>query len=81
MAFISLPVVTVQPDFHQVIRDVDDGLVPVDKFWVSCYKTGETSVHDKIEVELDDVNRSLVRFTPKDGDVGFARVHNVRTAV
>lgn len=79
MAFISLPVVTVQPDFHQVITDVDQGLVPIDNFWVSCYKTGETSVHAKVDVELDEVDRSLVRFTPRDGDIEFARIHNVCT--
>ncbi|KAF5353356.1 hypothetical protein D9756_007802 [Leucocoprinus leucothites] len=71
MAYILLPVVTVQRDFCDVVRDVDEGVVPVDKFWVSCYKSGEASVHAKVEVELDEVDRDLVRYTSKEGDVEF----------
>ncbi|KXN87837.1 Proteasomal ATPase-associated factor 1 [Leucoagaricus sp. SymC.cos] len=76
MAYISLPVVTVQRDFCDVIRDVDEGIAPVDKFWVSCYKSGETSVHAKVEVELDEVKRDLVRFRAKDGDVEFSEMES-----
>lgn len=80
MAYISLPVVTVQRDFNDVIKDVDDGLVPVDKFWVSCYKTGESSVHAKVEVELDHIKRDLVRFGARDGDVDFVKADTVSIA-
>lgn len=55
----SLPIVNVQHDFQNVIADVQDGLAPED-FWVSCYKTGSTSVHGK------------VRVTKEGGDVQLA---------
>jgi hypothetical protein len=77
MAYISLPVVAVQRDFCDVIRDVDEGVVAVDRFWASCYKMGEVSVHAKVEVELDEVKRDLVRFRPKEGGVEFAKTESV----
>ncbi|KAF9442568.1 WD40 repeat-like protein [Macrolepiota fuliginosa MF-IS2] len=77
MAYISLPVVTVQRDFNDVVRDVDEGVVPVDTFWVSCYKSGESSVHAKVDVELDEVDRNLLRFRSKEGDVDFVKSDSV----
>jgi proteasomal ATPase-associated factor 1 len=74
---ITLPILTVQSDFPDVIAEVDAGLVPVDSFWLSCYKSGESSVHAKILATLDDVDRNLIRFTPKDGDVNFVKTLNV----
>lgn len=74
---MALPILTVQSDFADVIADVDAGLVPEDRFWLSCYKSGEPSVHAKVHVALDDVDRNLIRFTPKDGDVDFVKTRNV----
>lgn len=68
---LLLPIVSIQHTFPDVIREVHEGIIPSDKFWVSCYKTAEPSVHAKVFVELDDVNRNLVQFTPKEGDVEF----------
>lgn len=47
---IILPIVTIQPDFLTVVADIQEGTVPEEDFWVSCYKTGETSVHGKVRV-------------------------------
>ncbi|KAJ3508057.1 hypothetical protein NMY22_g16734 [Coprinellus aureogranulatus] len=66
-----VPVVTVQPTIGEVVEDVRNGMVPSDKFWVSLYKTGESSVHTKVNVELDEKNRDLVRFTCEDAGVTF----------
>lgn len=64
---IVLPIATVQPDFLSVISDVREGFAPEDTFWLSCYKSGETSVHGKVYATLDDVDRSLVRLEGRDG--------------
>jgi len=68
-----LPIATVQPDFLAVISDVREGLVPDDKFWLSCYKTGEPSVHGKVHITLDEVDRNLVHL---DGRHGVQIDHN-----
>ena len=62
---IILPICTVQPDFDVSVRDVNDGLVPEDKFWVSCYKAGEESVHGEVQVSLNERDRNLVDFEGK----------------
>lgn len=65
---IILPICTIQHDFQTgVIRDVLDGTLPEDKFWVSCYKHGEPSVHGKVSATLDEQNRDLVLFEACDG--------------
>ena len=65
---LSLPVITIQPSFAEVIQEVQNGLVPFDKFWVSCYKNSEPSVHSKISVGLDEMDRDLVLFKTVEGD-------------
>jgi len=72
-AALSLPVVSVQNTFPHVIQEVEDGLIPYDKFWVSCYKNSEPSIHAKVKAELDDLNRNLVRLNPIEGDVDISR--------
>ncbi|RPD64431.1 WD40 repeat-like protein [Lentinus tigrinus ALCF2SS1-7] len=64
---IVLPICTVQHDFGSVVQDVLDGTVPDDKFWVSCYKLEETSVHGKVTVTLDEHDRNKVLFEGHDG--------------
>lgn len=73
---IQLPIVTVQPDFDAVATDVRDGVVPDETFWVSCYKTGEPSVHGKVRAALDEKDRNLVQFEAQGG-VEFEHVHEV----
>jgi proteasomal ATPase-associated factor 1 len=72
-AALSLPVVSVQNTFPQVVQEVEEGLVPDEKFWVSCYKNSEPSVHAKVNTELDHLDRSLVHFKPIEGDVEVSR--------
>lgn len=72
-AALSLPVVSVQNTFPHVIQEVEDGLIPYDQFWVSCYKNSEPSIHAKVKAELDHLNRSLVRLEPIEGDVDISR--------
>lgn len=47
---IVLSVTTIEPAFTEVIRDVAQGVVPEDSFWLSCYKEGEPSAHLKVRV-------------------------------
>ena len=70
---LHLPVVTVQPSFTEVIQEVRDGIIPSEKFWVSCYKDSEPSMHAKVNVELDEVDRSLVLTRTVEGDVDVTR--------
>ena len=57
---LVLPIATIQPDLKTVISEVYKGLIPSEPIWVSCYKTMEESVHAKIEVILDKVDRNKV---------------------
>ena len=70
---LTLPVVTIQNTFSEVIQEVLDGIIPSDKFWVSCYKTSEPSVHAKVHAELDEIDRNLVNLSPVEGDVEVSK--------
>lgn len=80
---IILPAVSIQPSFPEVIQEVQDGVIPFDKFWVSCYKNSETSIHAKVFVELDDVDRNLVLLKPvkdsgeKDDNIQIGEIGGV----
>ncbi|KAJ7221419.1 WD40-repeat-containing domain protein [Mycena pura] len=63
----NLPVVTIQPTFREVIKEVWSGEVPQDTFWLSCYKSSQPSVHSKVRVTLDEVNRDVVRLEATEG--------------
>ncbi|KAG5462226.1 MAG: hypothetical protein BJ554DRAFT_5473, partial [Olpidium bornovanus] len=47
---LDLVRVTVQADWNDVVRDVAAGRAPRDRFWVSCYRKGCTSVHSGVLV-------------------------------
>jgi proteasomal ATPase-associated factor 1 len=66
-----LPMITIDPTFSTVIRDVQAGDIPAEKFWVSCYKTSENSQHAKIRLQLDESDRDRVIFKPEEADVKF----------
>ncbi|KAK0227734.1 WD40 repeat-like protein [Armillaria fumosa] len=66
---IILPIVTIQPTFSEVIADVHSGVIPSEDIWISCYKKASPSVHGKVSVVLDDIDRDLVQFRTKEGDV------------
>lgn len=70
---IILPAVTIQNSFSEVIKEVRDGMTPYDKFWVSCYKASEPSVHTKILAELDDRDRDLVLLKSEEDGVDMKR--------
>ncbi|KAJ7142104.1 WD40-repeat-containing domain protein [Mycena crocata] len=69
----TLPVVTIQPTFLEVIEEVRSGGIPSDTFWLSCYQSGEPSIHSKVRVTLDDVKRDLVNLEPS-GPIGIKDV-------
>lgn len=73
---LTLPVVTIQHTFTEVIQEVLDGIILSDKFWVSCYKTPEPSVHAKVQAELDEIDRNLVNLSPVDGTVEVLKALN-----
>ncbi|KAF4569697.1 hypothetical protein EYR40_008677 [Pleurotus pulmonarius] len=64
-----LPITTIHPEFSSIIAETRSGVIPGDTFWVSCYKSGEPSVHGKVKVELDesDPTREKVSFVGLDG--------------
>lgn len=69
----SLQVITIQHTFPQVIEEVLDGIVPYDKFWVSCYKLSEASLHAEVHVELDELDRDVVLLKSSKKDVEVKR--------
>ncbi|KAF8219164.1 WD40 repeat-like protein [Tricholoma matsutake] len=73
---LVLPVITIDPTFPTVIQDVDSGIVPSETFWMSCYRASEPSVHANIQVELDEVDRNLIRLKPTEGDVEIVQTLN-----
>ncbi|KAL1662131.1 WD40-repeat-containing domain protein [Schizophyllum commune] len=73
---VILPIVTAQPSFPDVVREVDDGIIPREQIWVSCCRRAPpdsngtpTSVHAKIDVTLDARDRNLVLLKTVEGDV------------
>ncbi|KAG6847974.1 hypothetical protein H0H93_004455 [Arthromyces matolae] len=73
---ITLPVVTIDPTFTTSIQEVQSGLVPTEKIWISCYKASQPSVHGKIQAELHARNRSLVVTNTIEGDLTLSRADN-----
>jgi hypothetical protein len=69
----SLPTVIIQPTFKTVISEVDSGIIPFESFWVSCYRQKQPTVHAKIHVELDEIQRDVVNLMPKEGNVQVHR--------
>ena len=66
MPLVHLPIVTVQHDFETVLADVKDGTVEQDKFWISCYKEGEQSVHASVQVTQSRPGQTL-SLLPNEG--------------
>ena len=69
----ALPIVTIQPDFRTVISEVHSGLLPSETVWVSCYKTECPSVHAKVNVILDEVDRDAINLETREGDAKIQR--------
>ncbi|QRW02731.1 hypothetical protein RhiLY_01730 [Ceratobasidium sp. AG-Ba] len=63
----SLAQITVQVDALAVIRDVEEGLIEAEDFWVSCYETNKSSVHGKVRVTIDDQARDRCAFVGREG--------------
>ena len=57
-----LPQITAQYDFSDVLSDVRTGTIPLEGFWLSCYRLGFPSVHGKVRT-------SLTRTRTLDGDI------------
>ena len=72
-----LPIATIQVDFESLVDDVFNGLVPEEKFWLSCYKTGEQSLHGKIHIALNEQDRNVVDYEGLGG-VKFGKGADVR---
>ncbi|KJA26658.1 hypothetical protein HYPSUDRAFT_52490 [Hypholoma sublateritium FD-334 SS-4] len=70
---LTLPVASIQNTFPEVLQEVEDGIIQSDKFWVSCYKTSERSVHAKVSAELDDRDRNLVVLKVIEDDVEISK--------
>ncbi|KAI0346185.1 WD40 repeat-like protein [Trametopsis cervina] len=64
---LILPICSVQPDFNVSIRDVNDGFVTEETFWVSCYKAGEESVHGEVHASLNERDRNKVDYDGRKG--------------
>ncbi|KAG9085964.1 hypothetical protein FRC07_013243, partial [Ceratobasidium sp. 392] len=63
----NLAQVTVQVDALSVVKDVEEGVVETEDFWVSCYETGKPSVHGKVRVVIDENVRDRCTFEGREG--------------
>ena len=67
---LSVPQLTVQHDFLDVVDDVRAGNVKSDEFWASVYLNEKPSVHGKVRVSRSDTNEdkaSSICFEGRDG--------------
>lgn len=64
----ALPQITVQDEFTSVLSGIRTGVVTFEDFWLSCYRTGRTSVHGKVRASLD--RRNILDLEGREG-VGF----------
>ncbi|KAF8980169.1 hypothetical protein BDQ17DRAFT_1337883 [Cyathus striatus] len=69
----SSPPLTIQPTFLTVLNKVYNGIIPSEKFWVSCYAPTPPSEHVKVLAELDEVNRGRVNFSSIEGSSSVKR--------
>ncbi|ORE07523.1 hypothetical protein BCV72DRAFT_226470 [Rhizopus microsporus var. microsporus] len=54
MSTIELPLISVQPDWDQVIREAVSNKASDSFFWIACYVTGKPSVQGQVEVIKKD---------------------------
>ncbi|KAI9313563.1 WD40-repeat-containing domain protein [Dichotomocladium elegans] len=55
----QFPQISVQPDWHEVVRDVVGQTALEGMFWVSCYKKDSESVHGTVLVKRGNQPRSV----------------------
>ncbi|KZV65401.1 WD40 repeat-like protein [Peniophora sp. CONT] len=72
-----LPQATVQDTFPDVLNEVHNGTIIAEDIWLSCYKSGEPSVHGKVGTGLHAVDRGTVELSGRDG-VQFERVQDFK---
>ncbi|KAF8980177.1 WD40-repeat-containing domain protein [Cyathus striatus] len=70
---IPLPTITIQPTFLTVLNEVYNGIIPSEKFWVSCYAPTLPSEHAKVLAELDEVDRERVNLSTAEGSSSIKR--------
>ncbi|KAF8623318.1 hypothetical protein AX17_007459 [Amanita inopinata Kibby_2008] len=79
MESIPLPIVTVQPTFPTVMQEVDDGVIPYEVIWISCYQSKRPSVHGKVQAILDERRRDVMNLVTKESDVEIHKLPQDRT--
>ncbi|KAF9266377.1 WD40 repeat-like protein [Marasmius fiardii PR-910] len=57
---VNVPIITIQPTFTNVVKEVWSGFIPSEEIWLSRYRQGSESVHDRIRVALDEDDRDKV---------------------
>ncbi|KAI7885200.1 WD40 repeat-like protein [Lichtheimia hyalospora FSU 10163] len=54
-----LPQISIQPDWHEAVRDVVGQDVTEESFWASCYKKGGESIHGSVTISKGSQPRSV----------------------
>ncbi|KAL0140526.1 WD40-repeat-containing domain protein [Mucor lusitanicus] len=54
MSVETLPFVSVQADWDEVVREVASNTIPEGSFWIACYMTGKESVQGSVDVRRVD---------------------------
>ncbi|CEG78422.1 hypothetical protein RMATCC62417_13034 [Rhizopus microsporus] len=66
MSTIQLPLISVQTDWDQVVREVVSDKASDSFFWIACYVTGKPSVQGQVEVIKKDNGENLPCFCMTD---------------
>ncbi|CAO3645742.1 unnamed protein product [Mucor fragilis] len=60
MPIETLPFVSAQADWDEVVREVASNTIPEGSFWIACYMTGKESVQGSVDVRrVDNYEASL----------------------
>lgn len=75
----SVPYISVQPDYPEVLQDVMDGRVESEKAWLSVYASNapDESVHARLTVARDSSDRSRTTLKP---DTSRVEVHPLKVS-
>lgn len=56
---IILPRIAIQDDFTSVLNDIRSAIVPLEEFWLSCYRSDRPSAHGKVRASQGSTSEAL----------------------
>lgn len=62
-----LPISTIQHTLPNVASEIYNALIPSEHVWLSCYRQGESSVHGRVKLSLDESDREKINLEGTGG--------------